>query len=142
MKSQDQTAALAYFRNIVEAHSNDSLEDSATRDIIGLDVGKNLQFEDSLRIIPEHQLVNIHWDKPIGQGGNGAVYTGIWRKPVGHLATTRVGERDMKIVLKDVLPRLGTSEKPLKKLLKEVSRYAVVPGSAANSYSWTLHLPA
>lgn len=139
IKGQDKVAALTYFRNIVEAHANGSLEDSTIRDIVGLDASKNLQFEHSLRVIPEHQLLDIHWDKPIGQGKNGAVYAGIWRKPVGHLATTRAGERDMKIVLKDVLPRSGTSEEPLKKLLKEVRPYAVVLSSVANFYSWILH---
>ncbi|KAH8689276.1 kinase-like domain-containing protein [Phaeosphaeriaceae sp. PMI808] len=131
IKGQDKVAALTYFRNIVEAHANGSLEDSTIRDIVGLDASKNLQFEHSLRVIPEHQLLDIHWDKPIGQGKNGAVYAGIWHKPVGHLATTRAGERDMKIVLKDVLPRSGTSEEPLKKLLKELDlTYASLGGSA------------
>lgn len=122
-KHQDKVAALNYFRNLVEAHATNTLDTSLVRDIIGLEPGYTPLFEHSLRVIPEEQLFDISWDKPIGAGENGAVYAAMWRKPAGHLATMKTGNQELHIVLKDVLPRVGTSREPLKKLLQEVSSY-------------------
>jgi hypothetical protein len=106
---------------VVEAHATNTLDTSLVRDIIGLEPGYTPLFEHSLRVIPEEQLFDISWDKPIGAGENGAVYAAMWRKPAGHLATMKTGNQGLHIVLKDVLPRVGTSRDPLKKLLQEVS---------------------
>jgi hypothetical protein len=71
-------------------------------------------------VIPEEQLRDISFDNPLGVGENGAVYSAKWRRPPGHLATTKDGDKEIDVVLKEVFPRAGTSEDPLKKLLKEV----------------------
>jgi len=93
---------------------------SDIRNIIGLESSYTPLFEHSLRVIPEDQLFDISWDEPLGEGENGAVYKAMWRKPAGYLATMRNKDLELQIVLKDVLPRLGTSQDPFKKLLKEV----------------------
>ncbi|KAN0066969.1 Protein kinase-like domain containing protein [Elaphomyces granulatus] len=130
-KYQDNVAALTYFRNLVEAHATDTLDVSSVRNIIGLEPGYTPLFEHSLRVIPEEQLFNISWDEPLGEGENGAVYRAMWRKPAGHLATTRTGDQELHVVLKDVLSRRGTSQDPLKKLLKELDvTYASLGGRA------------
>jgi hypothetical protein len=116
-------AALSYFRNIVEAHAAGDLDQSSVRDIIGVEPEYLLQYEHSLRIIPESQLSDLSWDEPIGRGENGAVYGAIWRKPSGHLATTGFQEAEIPVVLKEVIPRSGVLIDPLKKLLKEVRQY-------------------
>jgi hypothetical protein len=90
------------------------------RDIIGLEMGYTPLFEHSLRVIPEEQLRDISFDNPLGVGENGAVYSARWRRPPGHLATTKDGDKEIDVVLKETFPRAGTSEDPLKKLLKEV----------------------
>jgi hypothetical protein len=103
-----------------------------------LEPGYTPLFEHSLRVIPEEQLFNISWDEPLGEGENGAVYRAMWRKPAGHLATTRTGDQELHVVLKDVLSRRGTSQDPLKKLLKEVSCCEEVTIMPLISQSWTL----
>jgi hypothetical protein len=119
-KHQDKAAALSYFRNLVEAHATDTLDSTTVRDIIGLEPGYTPLFEHSLRVVPPEQLVDIIFDKPLGKGENGAVYSAKWRKPPGQLATTNDGDRELDVVLKEVLPREGSSQDPVKKLLKEV----------------------
>jgi hypothetical protein len=93
---------------------------ATVREIIGLETGYTPLFEHSLRVIPEKQLRDVQFNKPLGVGENGAVYGAKWRRPPGHLATTKGGEKEIDVVLKEVFPRAGTSEDPLKKLLKEV----------------------
>lgn len=123
----------------MEAHATDALNISTIRDIIGLESDYTPLFEHSLRVIPEDQLFDISWDRPLGKGENGAVYGAMWRKPVGHLATLRTGMQEMHIVLKDVLPRIGASRDPFKKLIREVSCHELILESTTDLSSWTLH---
>ena len=94
---------------------------TTVRNALGLEPGYTTLFEHSLRIIPEEEFIEISYGEPLGKGQNGAVYGAKWRKPPGHLATTKDGDQEMDVVLKEVLPRAGTSQDPMKKLLKEVS---------------------
>lgn len=119
-KHLDKVAALTYFRNIIEAKVNGTLDASTVRNIIGLETSYSPLFEHSLRVIPEDQLHDISWHELLPKGENGSVYRAVWHKPAGYLATS-AGEQHLQVVLKDVVPRLGSSQDPLKKLLKEVS---------------------
>jgi hypothetical protein len=120
---QDTVAALTYFRNIVEAQASGNLDRTSVRDIIGMEPEYIPLYEHSLRVIPESQLFDVSWDEPIGTGENGAVYGAMWRKPPGHLATSKTHETELPIVLKEVIPRCGVSIDPVKKLIKEVRHY-------------------
>lgn len=98
------------------------------REIIGLETGYTPLFEHSLRVIPDKQLRDISFGEPIGVGKNGAVYSAKWRRPPGHLATTKPGEEELDVVLKDVFSRVDTSEDPQEKWFKEVSDVNEIPG--------------
>jgi hypothetical protein len=135
-KHHDETSALNYFRNLVDAHANSSLDSAVIRDIIGLEASYSPLFEHSLRLIPEAQLHDISWDK-LGEGANGAVYSAVWQKPAGHLAAARAEEREVDVVLKDVLPRSGTSQDPRKKLVKEVCIHLDFGAVLLIFQSWT-----
>ena len=118
---QDENSALSYFRNLVEAHAVNGLDQHPVRDVIGLEAGYAPRFERSLRIIPADQLdlENANWEQPLGKGDNGAVYAATWKRPPGILSTTWSGE--MKVVLKEVRPRSGEGRGVLRKFMKEVS---------------------
>lgn len=131
-KYQDEVAALTYFRNLVEAHATDDLDRSNIRNIIGLEPEYIPIYEHSLRIIPESQLFDISWGKPIGKGEHGAVYGALWRKTPGYLATMRPDEKEVPIVLKEIIPRAGISRDPFKKLIKEVSPYDLLLSTPLN----------
>jgi hypothetical protein len=125
-KHQDKAAARQYFRNVVEAHVNGSLDQPILADLAGIDVTQILQFQHSLRFITEDEFVNIVWKSPLGTGQNGKVFQATWKKPRGILVRPS-GEKDVQdVVLKEVLPRQGSAEQPLKKLLKEVCDLSLI----------------
>jgi hypothetical protein len=109
---------LTYFRNLVEAHASGTLDAPDVREIIGLDASYQPAFKHSLRLIPEGELHDIAWERPLGKGSNGMVYSASWRKPGGVLKPSAPSE--VEVVLKDVKSRFGTSQESRKKLIKEV----------------------
>lgn len=121
VKSQDKEAAMAYFRNIVEAHDSNTEDGISTEEIFGIQNYSPL-YKHSLRVITEMQLSDIDWDKPLGEGQNGAVYSATWQRPPGYLSTSRPIAPSMAVVLKDVKPRANTSQDASMKLLREGSR--------------------
>jgi hypothetical protein len=122
IKRQDKVAALGYFRNLVEVHAQGRPTDSTARDLLGLEGSGNPLFAHSLRVIPGDQLYDITWDQPLGRGKNGAVYSALWRKPAGYLATTASDEQQQAVVLKDV-----ASHSSVAKLVKEVRFSVTIP---------------
>jgi hypothetical protein len=126
LKNQDRANALDHFRNLVEAHATDTLDTSIIQDILGLE-GYSLRYEHCLRIIPENQLSNIEWDKPLGRGENGVVYAATWHRPNAVLATMKTHDRTMPVVLKDIFPRKMQKQDPMKKMLKEVRTKSPFP---------------
>ena len=119
-KHQDETAARQYFRNVVEAHANGSLDQPILASLTGIDAMQILQFQHSLRFIMEDEFISIDWKSPLGTGQNGRVFKATWRKPRGILVRPSHEKDVLDVVLKEVLPRQGSSEDPLKKLIKEV----------------------
>ncbi|KAL3460054.1 kinase-like domain-containing protein [Aspergillus heterothallicus] len=113
IKRQDKVAALRYFRNLVEAHAQGQPTGSAVRHLLGLEGSYKPLYAHSLRIIPEDQLYDIIWDQPLGRGMNGSVYSAMWFKPAGYLATS--GEQQQGVVLKEV-----ASHRSVAALVKEI----------------------
>ncbi|KAF5720072.1 Ypk2p [Fusarium mundagurra] len=119
-KHQDEAAARQYFRNVVEAHANGSLDQPILADLAGIDATQILQFQHSLRFITEDEFINIVWKSPLGAGQNGKVFKATWKKPRGILVRPSEEKDVLDVVLKEVLPRQGSAEQPSKKLLKEL----------------------
>jgi hypothetical protein len=117
-KYQDEVSALSYFRNLVEAHASGTLDAPDVREIIGLEASYQPAFKYSLRLIPEGQLYDIAWERPLGKGSNGVVYSASWRK-LGGILKTSAPSIKVEVVLKDVKSRFGTSKESRKKLMKE-----------------------
>jgi len=113
----DYQAALGYYRNIVEAHASNTLNDTFIKDILGLGEDYNALYENTLRLIPDStsELRDIDWENPIGKGNNGAVYAATWHRRESVLSTSKSG--DIPVVLKDVIPR--GSHDATEKFMKE-----------------------
>ncbi|KAF3000080.1 hypothetical protein E8E13_002178 [Curvularia kusanoi] len=119
-KHQDETTARQYFRNVVEAHANGSLNQPVLANLAGVDATQILHFQHSLRFITADEFLSIDWTSPLGAGQNGRVFKATWRTPRGILVRPSNGKDVLDVVLKEVLPRQGSSEEPLKKLFKEL----------------------
>lgn len=139
---QDEESAISYFRNLVEAHAMNAVDQSSIRDIIGLEAEYIPRYEYSLRFIPPDELdfAHIEWDKPLGKGDNGAVYASTWRRPPGVLLTTWSGE--MKVVVKEVQLRDGENRDVLRKFMKEVSLQMPLGETGLTPPSLTQHTQA
>lgn len=117
---QDEKAARQYFRNMVEAHANGSLDQPILPDLAGVDAAQVLQFQHSLRFITEDELQDLDLTSPLGAGQNGKVFKATWKKPRSILVRPRDEKECVDVVLKEVIPRQGSAEEALKKLIKEV----------------------
>lgn len=122
-RRQDRLAALTYFRNLTEAKYWNRSPTQYLAKVLGSSAKATdlLRYENSLRYIEESQLHDISWSEPLGRGANGAVYAATWHLPEPYLATNRRQPRIMNVVLKEVLPRAGSREDRVAKVLKEVS---------------------
>jgi hypothetical protein len=99
-KFQDKNVALRYYRNLVEAHAANRLDDPSMREILGAEHFSTL-FNHSLRFIPETEI-HLLSSTPIGRGRNGEVYRAVWKRPPGQLATANSGE-EVDVVLKKMI---------------------------------------
>lgn len=117
---QDENATRQYFRNVVEAHANGSLDQPILADLTDIDAMQILQFQNSLRLITEGEISSIDWTNPLGVGQNGRVFKATWRIPRGILVKSSDEKDVLDVVLKEVLPRGLSAEVTLKKFLKEV----------------------
>ncbi|KAF2676869.1 hypothetical protein K458DRAFT_177448 [Lentithecium fluviatile CBS 122367] len=117
---QDEKAARQYFRNMVEAHANGSLDQPILPDLAGVDAAQVLQFQHSLRFITEDELRDLDLTSPLGAGQNGKVFKATWKKPRSILVRPRDEKEVVDVVLKEVIPRQGSAEEALKKLIKEM----------------------
>jgi hypothetical protein len=117
---QDENAARQYFRNVVEAHANGSLDQPILADLTDIDAMQILQFQNSLRLITESEISSIDWTNPLGVGQNGRVFKATWRIPRGILVRSPDEKDVLDVVLKEALPRGQSAKVTLKKFLKEV----------------------
>jgi hypothetical protein len=120
IKYQDKASALAYFRNLVEAHASGTLDISPVRNLVGLEPSYSPAFEHSLRLIPEEQLSSISWQEPLGKGANGVVYSALWHRPPGILASSQQKKLDEDVVLKDVQSQTTSLQASRNRIIKEV----------------------
>jgi hypothetical protein len=77
-------------------------------------------YRDSLKIIPESQIIDVHWDKPLGRGANGAVYSGAWLRPANPLRNLEPDVVSVPVVLKDISSVKNPMAHETELFLKEV----------------------
>ena len=138
-KYQDQKSAMIYFRNLVEAHAAGPNGTQYLRDALGLEATYAPVFEHSLRLIREEDLSEISWDEPLGRGANGIVFSAIYHRHPGMLASSKAAESRVSVVLKDILSRSGNLIAARKKLIKEVKADQFTRIAMLMISSWTLH---
>jgi hypothetical protein len=108
-KASDRTAALTYFRNLVDRHTYG--EPERLKETLGLRY--NPKYENLLELIPFNQF-EFDQEHPPMRGSRGLVYKASWKRPQKIGLAPRA---DLKVVLKTVQV---TSEKEKEGIFKEV----------------------
>jgi serine/threonine protein kinase len=114
---QDEAAALAYFRNVVEDHAQGGTSTTEIKDLLGAEYLP--KYQNLLRYIPPEQLHQVD-TVPLGSGANGAIFGALWKPPPALLSTLQPPDRNLPVVLKRTLPTFSADDS-LKKILHEVN---------------------